>query len=265
MSDYEFVLVDAPATGVLRITLNRPEKRNAINNGMRAELFAALEAADIDDAVHVTVVRGAGPCFSSGYDLKQVGKEARPYYTAGGDGAWSRHVTEGWFHIWDLAKPVIAQVHGYAMAGGTELAAACDLVYVADDATFSYPVVRVISPPDFQYHPWLVGMRNAMELVLTGDPITGDDAVRMGLANRAFPAAELDARVVGIAERIAGVPAELLQINKRSVHRAMEIMGIRTGIRAGSELQGLASTLPSVQALLAGGDAVSTVKQAAGQ
>ena len=137
-------------------------------------------------------------------------------------------------------------------------------MYVAHDATFSYPVVRVISPPDFQYHPWLVGMRNAMELVLTGDPITGDDAVRMGLANRAFPADELDARVVAIAERIAGVPAELLQINKRSVHRAMEIMGIRTGLRAGSELQGLASKLPAVQALLAG-DAVASVKQATGR
>ncbi len=245
----EFIALDDPAPGVRRITLNRPEKRNAINNGMRSELFAALEAADVDDAVHVTIVRGAGPCFSAGYDLKRTAEE-RPYYT--------------WVHIWDLAKPVIAQVHGYAMAGGTELAAACDLVYVAHDATFSYPVVRVISPPDFQYHPWLVGMRNAMELVLTGDPITGDDAVRMGLANRAFPAEELDASVVAIAARIAGVPAELLQINKRSVHRAMEIMGIRTGVRAGSELQAIASRLPAVQALLAG-DAIASVKQATTQ
>ena len=257
---YEFIEVDDPAAGVRRVTLNRPDKRNAINNGMRAELFAALEAADVDETVHVTIVRGAGRCFSSGYDLKRAGEE-RPYYTAGGDGGWSRHVTEGWVHIWDLAKPVIAQVHGYAMAGGTELVAACDLVYVAHDATFSYPVVRVISPPDFQYHPWLVGMRNAMELVLTGDAVTGDDAVRMGLANRAFPADELDVQVIAIAERIAGVPAELLQINKRSVHRAMEIMGIRTGIRAGSELQGLASKLPAVQSLLEG-DALASVKRA---
>jgi enoyl-CoA hydratase len=263
-SAYEFIAVDDPAPGVHRITLNRPEKRNAINNGMRAELFADLERADIDETVNVTIVRGAGPCFSSGYDLKPAADDDRPYYTAGGDGSWSRHVTEGWVRIWDLAKPVIAQVHGYAMAGGTELAAACDLVYVAHDATFSYPVVRIISPPDFQYHPWLVGMRNAMELVLTGDPITGDDAVRIGLANRAFPADELDASVVAVAARIAGVPAELLQINKRSVHRAMEIMGIRTGLRAGSELQGLAAKLPAVQALLAG-DAVASVKQAAGQ
>ncbi len=259
--EYEFIVVDDPAPAIRRITLNRPEKRNAMNNGLRAELFAALEEADRDDAVHVSIIRGSGPCFSAGYDLKATA-EPRPYYTAGGDGAWSRHVTEGWTRIWDLAKPVIAQVHGYAMAGGTELVAACDLVYVAHDATFSYPVVRVISPPDFQYHPWLVGMRNAMELVLTGDPITGDDAVRMGLANRAFPADELDARVLAVAQRIGGVPAELLQINKRSVHRAMEIMGIRTGLRAGSELQALASQLPAVRALLAGGDPIASVKHA---
>lgn len=257
----EFIVVDDPAPTVRRITLNRPEKRNAINNGLRAELFAALEAADQDDGVHVSIIRGSGPCFSAGYDLKATAEE-RPYYTAGGDGAWSRHVTEGWTRIWDLAKPVIAQVHGYAMAGGTELVAACDLVYVAHDASFSYPVVRVISPPDFQYHPWLVGMRNAMELILTGDAITGDDAVRMGLANRAFPAEELDDRVLAIAQRIGGVPAELLQINKRSVHRAMEIMGIRTGLRAGSELQGLAAQLPAVRALLEGGDPISSVKNA---
>jgi len=257
---YEFIAVDDPATKVRRITLNRPDKRNAINNLLRDELFDALFTADAAADVSVVILRGSGPCFSAGYDLKR-GSEPRPYYTAGGDGAWSRHVTEGWFRIWDLATPVIAQVHGYAMAGGTELVAACDLVYVADDATFSYPVVRVISPPDFQYHPWLVGMRNAMELVLTGDPITGDDAVRMGLANRAFPAAELDERVLAIATRLAAVPAELLQINKRSVHRAMEIMGIRTALRAGSELQGLATHLESTKAMLSG-DAIAAVKDA---
>jgi enoyl-CoA hydratase len=258
---HEFIVVDDPVEKIRRITLNRPEKRNAINNGLRRELFAALEAADLDNDVHATIIRGSGPCFSAGYDLKATAEE-KPYYTADGDGMWSRHVTDGWTRMWDLAKPVIAQVHGYAMAGGTELVAACDLVYVAHDATFSYPVVRVISPPDFQYHPWLVGMRNAMEMVLMGDPITGDDAVRIGLANRAFNAGELDDQVLAMAARLAGVPAELLQINKRSVHRAMEIMGIRTGLRAGSELQGLAAQLPSVRELLRG-DAIASVKDAA--
>jgi enoyl-CoA hydratase len=235
---------------VRRFTLNRPEKRNALSNALRAELFGALEAADRDPAVRVSVVRGAGPCFSSGYDLASDLDADQPYPTAGGDGSWSRHVSEGWFKLWDLAKPVIAQVHGYAMAGGSELAAACDLVYVADDAKIGYPVVRMVSPPDMQFHPWLVGMRRAMELMLTGDSVSGTEAAAIGLANRAFPAAELEERVLELAERIAKIPSDLQQLNKRSVHRAMEVMGIRTAIRAGSELQALATHQPSVKKLL---------------
>jgi enoyl-CoA hydratase len=234
-STREFIAVDDPAPGVRRITLNRPEKRNAINNGMRAELFDALEAADVDDAVHVTIVRGAGPCFSSGYDLKPAAADERPYYTAGGDGSWSRHVTEGWVRIWDLAKPVIAQVHGYCLAGASELATGCDLVYMAEDARMGYPAVR-FGVPDMHFHAWFLGMRKAMEMMLTGDSITGVEAVARGWANDAFPADELDERVLEIARRISLVPAELLQLNKRVVHRQMDAMGMRAGIRAGTEL-----------------------------
>jgi len=188
------LLVDDPAPRVRRLTLNRPEKHNAISNELRGALYDALHAADRDPAVGVSIIRGAGPCFSSGYDLKSNLSADRPFYTATGDGTWSRHVTDGWSQLWDLAKPVIAQVHGYAMAGATELAAACDLVYTTDDAQFSYPVVRVLSPPDFQFHTMIVGMRAAMELMLTGDAIDGREAVRIGMANRAFPADELDER-----------------------------------------------------------------------
>ena len=244
------VLVDDPRPHVRRFTLNRPEKRNAISNALRAELFAGLEAADRDAAVRVSIVRGAGPCFSSGYDLASDLAADQPWYTPGGDGAWSRHVSEGWFKIWDLAKPVIAQVHGYAMAGGSELAAACDLVYVAADAKIGYPVVRLVSPPDMQFHPWLAGMRRAMELLLTGDSISGSEAVEAGLANRAWPADELDARVLDQAERVAKIPPDLQQLNKRSVQRAMDVMGARAAIRAGSELQALATHQPSVRKLL---------------
>ncbi|HVH06049.1 MAG TPA: enoyl-CoA hydratase-related protein [Myxococcota bacterium] len=244
------VLVDDPRPAVRRFTLNRPEKRNAISNALRTELFAGLEAADREDAVRVSIVRGAGPCFSSGYDLASDLAAQQPWYTAGGDGAWSRHVSEGWFRIWDLAKPVIAQVHGYAMAGGSELAAACDLVYVAADAKIGYPVVRMVSPPDMQFHPWLVGMRRAMELLLTGDSISGAEAAESGLANGAFPPEELEARVLELAERIAKIPSDLQQLNKRSVHRAMDVMGARAAIRAGSELQALATHQPSVRKLL---------------
>ncbi len=250
MADQPLLLIDEPAEWVRRITLNRPEKRNAISNRLRTELFAALEAHDRDENVRVTIIRGAGQCFSSGYDLGDDLFSNQPYYSAAGDGHWSRHVAEGWMRLWDLAKPVIAQVHGYAMAGGSELAAACDLVYVAEDARIGYPVVRMLSPPDMQFHPWMMGFRGAMEMMLTGDAVDGREAVALGLANRAWPVEQLDDAVLERACAVARIPADLNQINKRSVHRAMEVMGVRTAIRAGSELMALAVHQPSVQAVM---------------
>ena len=246
MSELTHILLDSPLPGVRRITLNRPEKRNALNNRLRSEIFATLEAHDRDPDVRVTIVRGAGPAFCSGYDLSADNQIDQPYHSAGGLGQWSRHVVEGWFHIWDLAKPVIAQVHGFCLAGGTELATACDLVYVAEDAQIGYPPVRLMSPPDMQFHPWTMGLRQAMESMLTGDALSGREAADKGWANRAWPAAQLEAEVLAVAERVAKLPTELAAINKRSVHRAMEIMGLRAAIRAGTDLQALAfQTEPS--------------------
>jgi len=182
------------------------------------------------------IVRGAGKCFSSGYDLGG-GNEGQeyPWYTAGGDGHWPRHVTQGWMSIWELAKPVIAQVHGYCLAGGSELATCCDLVYMADDAEMGYPAVR-FGVPDNHFHAWFVGMRKAMEMMVTGDSVNGPEAARLGWANASVPADQLEAKVLEVAQRITGVPPDLVQLNKRVVHRQMEIMGLHTGIRAGSEL-----------------------------
>ncbi|MEI8302121.1 MAG: enoyl-CoA hydratase-related protein [Burkholderiales bacterium] len=246
MTELLHILVDTPLPGVRRITLNRPEKRNALNNRLRGEIFATLEAHDRDPEVKLTIIRGAGAAFSSGYDLSANNTVAQPYHTAGGLGQWARHVVEGWFRVWDLAKPVIAQVHGYCLAGGTELATACDLVYVADDAQIGYPPVRLMSPPDMQFHPWMMGMRQAMESMLTGDALSGREAAEKGWATRAFPLEQLEAEVLSVAERVAKLPTELAAINKRSVHRAMEAMGMRAAIRAGTELQALAfQTEPS--------------------
>jgi enoyl-CoA hydratase len=247
---YELILIDNPRPLVHRVTLNRPEKRNALNNQLRTEILQALEEADQDQDVRVSILRGAGQCFSAGYDLGMNNSKGQPYYTAGGTGQWPRHVIEGSFRIWDMAKPVIAQVHGYCLAGASELATACDLVYVAEDAQIGYPPVRLISPPDMQFHPWLMGMRAAMEAMLTGDAISGIEAARTGFANRAFPVAELEHRVLEIAERVAKIPTDLQQINKRSVHRAMEVMGIRAAIRAGTELQALGAATQSSRAYM---------------
>ena len=238
----DILLLDAPGPGLLRLTLNRPEKRNALNNALRQAVLDALVAGDRDPDVKVMILRGAGPSFSSGYDLSANNAVDQPYHTAGGAGQWARHVVDGWMRIWDLAKPVIAQVHGHCLAGGSELATCCDLVYVADNAQIGYPPVRLMSPPDNQFHPWLMGMRDAMEMMLTGDAISGREAAEKGFANRAFAPEALEAEVLKIAARVALVPSELAQINKRSVHRAMEAMGLRAAIRAGTELQALAFT-----------------------
>jgi enoyl-CoA hydratase len=230
------VLIDDPAPHVRRFTLNRPEKRNALNHPLRGELIAGLQAADLDDDVRTSIVRGAGTSFSAGYDLGG-GNEGHeePHFTAPGEGHWPRHVTETWMGIWDLQKPVIAQVHGYCLAGGSELATGCDLVYIAHDAQMGYPAVR-FGVPDMQFHAFMLGMRAAMEMMVTGDSISGDEAVRLGWANRAFDAADLDAEVLAVAERIALLPPDIVQLNKRTVHRAMDHMGLRQSIRAGTDL-----------------------------
>ena len=242
-----YLLIEDPRPGIRIISLNRPEKRNALCNPLREELFNSLEEADSDSEVRVIVLSGAGSCFCAGYDLSYNNKEDMPYHSSKNDGFWPRHVVEGAFKIWDLSTPVIAQVHGYCLAGGTELAASCDLVYVANDVKIGYPVVRSMSPPDNQIFPWLMGMRHAMEMMLTGESIDGETAVKQGFANRSFDVKSLEEEVLKIAEKVAKVPSDLQAINKRAVHRQMEAMGMRTGIRAGTEMQALAMHSKSTQ------------------
>ncbi len=248
----DLLLVDDPADGVRRLTLNRPDKRNALSHRLRGALLDALVAADVDERVRVTIVRGAGTCFSAGYDLGG-GNEGQdlPFPTTPGDGQWPRHVTDGWMGIWDLAKPVIAQVHGWCLAGGSELATGCDLVYVADDARMGYPAVR-FGVPDMHFHAWFLGMRKAMEMMVTGDSITGTEAVELGWAKAAYPVDDLDGAVLEVAGRIAAMPTDVVQLNKRSVHRQMEYMGMRAGIRAGTELCALGVHSASMAEFLAG-------------
>jgi enoyl-CoA hydratase len=234
-----FVLVDDPAPFVRRLTLNRPTKRNALSHGLRTQLFDALRDGDADRDVRVMIIRGGGPCFSAGYDLAQDPSETPPWPISRSDGAWARHVLQGWFEMMDMATPIIAQVHGYCLAGGTELATACDLVYVADDAQIGYPPVRLMSSPDMNWHTWLLGYRRAMEAMLTGDSMSGIEAVASGFANRSFPLADLDTAVLAMAERVAKVPPDLQSLNKRVVHRSMEAMGMRDGMRAAADVNAL--------------------------
>jgi enoyl-CoA hydratase len=238
------VIIDDPAPLIRRFTLNRPAKRNAMNDALRGQLFEGLRAGDRSRDVSVMIIRGSGPAFSAGYDLASPNRDVERSI-AKVDGWWSRHVVNNWFEMWDMATPIIAQVHGWCLAGGTELANACDLIYVADDAKIGYPPVRLMSPPDMTWQPWMMGLRRGMEALLTGDHMTGVEAVAAGAANRAFPEADLDGEVLAIAERIAKIPPDLLALNKRAAHRAMDAMGIRNGIRATADIQALGFHQPS--------------------
>lgn len=246
------IVVDRPAPKVARITLNRPEKRNALSATLRREILAATRELDRDGEVSVTIIRGAGSCFSAGYDLSRDPAQHGDHidHTAGGEGWFMRGVVNGWMSIWDLAKPVIAQVHGYCLAGGSELATGCDLVYVAEDAKIGYPAVR-FGTPDMQYHAWLFGMRAGMESMLTGDSFSGVEAARLGWANRAYPPDELEESVLAIAQRIAEIPSDVVQLNKRTVHRAMDAMGLRAALRAGTEMAALTTHSATARGFIA--------------
>jgi enoyl-CoA hydratase len=255
---YEWIEVSDPAPGVRRIQLNRPDKRNAINNGMRGELLAALQAADGDDSVRVSILQGAGSCFSSGYDIKSDLGAEQPYFTPQVGMQWARHVSEGWMSIWDLAKPVIAQIHGYAMAGGLELAGACDLAYAASDARLSHSVLG-FALPDFAWFPVYLAPRHAMELHIAGREYTGEEAASIGLINQAFSADELAERVMQIALRITQSSPAAVTVNKRYVYTALEARGARQLIRTAADLQ----AGPHLGALTSAGDLGDRIKDVA--
>eukprot|EP00510_Aplanochytrium_minuta_P008435 CAMPEP_0184045040 /NCGR_PEP_ID=MMETSP0956-20121227/655_1 /TAXON_ID=627963 /ORGANISM="Aplanochytrium sp, Strain PBS07" /LENGTH=312 /DNA_ID=CAMNT_0026336219 /DNA_START=137 /DNA_END=1075 /DNA_ORIENTATION=- len=235
----QFIEVDRPAPFVSRITLNRPEKRNCMNHELRAQLFNQLQLNDQDPDIRVTIIRGAGKSFCAGYDLSMKRNVALPMFEAEGDGQFQRHVLNGWFMMMDLAKPIIAQVQGYCLAGGSELAAACDIIVCGENAKIGYPPVRTMGLPDTQIFPWVCGMRKAMEIMLTGDNMTGAEAAKCGWATKVVADDELEATVLEMAKRVAKIPSDLLAFNKRSVHRAMEAKGMRTHLRTGTDLQAL--------------------------
>ncbi len=219
-----------------RITLNRPEKLNALSRGLLAELDQAFQDANQDIDVSVLVIKGAGRAFSAGYDLSPSppppGTSPLPPTLSGISGVWQRETAdkERWLRLWNLGKPTIGQVHGYCLAGGTELAAACDLVICAEDAQFGYPIVRGTGTPPCLLWAYLMNQRKVREYIFTGDYIAGTEAVKLGLANYAVPADKLEEEVNALAARVAKVPLELLALNKAGVNAVYEGMGFREGI-----------------------------------
>jgi enoyl-CoA hydratase len=220
---------------IARITLNRPEKLNAINDAMPRELREAVAAANADDEVHVIVLAGAGRAFCAGYDLELYAERPRPVPYSQNlpwdpmvDYAGMSENTACFMSLWRSFKPVICRVQGYAVAGGSDIALCADLVIMAEDARIGYPPARVWGCPTTAMWVYRLGAERAKRMLLTGDLITGAEAVRIGLVSEAVPASELDATVERWAARMAGVPRNQLMMQKLMINQAYDNMGLAT-------------------------------------
>jgi enoyl-CoA hydratase len=238
--------------GYATITLNRPEKRNALSMDLLTELNTALWDADDDREVHAVVIKGAGKDFSAGYDLTpNTNTSTRPKlrdseYRRGGlfygeaatcdDDAWRLEYSQRLrMAIFDMHKPVVAQLHGNCLAGGTDIALLCDIVIAADDATIGVPPTHDIGTTPNCMWLYHCGPQWAKRLLLTGDTISGADAAKIGLVMKSVPASLLDAEVTGLMNRFGVIDADLLSGNKRILNIGMELMGARTLQRMAAE------------------------------
>ncbi len=218
---------------VATITLNRPDRLNAIDHHMPREIRAAVERAGKDDAVHVILLTGAGRAFCAGYDLmayaqtqgENPGVQSMPWDPTV-DFRMMYQNTLDFQSLWRSHKPTIAKVHGYAVAGGSDIALSCDLVVMANDAKIGYPPARVWGCPTTAMWVFRIGAERAKRMLLTGDLVDGRAAQAMGLVSEAVPDADLDAHVATMALRMAAVPKNQLMMQKLVINQAYENMGL---------------------------------------
>ncbi|UUV29708.1 crotonase/enoyl-CoA hydratase family protein [Amycolatopsis roodepoortensis] len=215
------------------LTLNRPERLNAINDVMPREIRQAVELANEDDAVRVIVVRGEGRSFCAGYDLKQFAEddaEGRwnqgPVWDPVKDYRVMKRNTDDFFSLWRSLKPTVCQVQGHAIAGGSDIALSCDVLIMANDARIGYPPARVWGCPTTAMWVYRVGAQRAKRMLLTGDTIDGATAAEWGLALDAVEPGRLEAAVEELADRMAGVPTNQLVMQKLMINQAYDNMGL---------------------------------------
>lgn len=236
MPHYATLQIDADprAPRVARLLLNRPERLNAINDDTAREIRAAVEWANAEDSIHVIVVQGAGKGFCGGYDLAAYAEQTQEHPCQQESQPWDPMVdyaamkrnTEDFMSLWRSAKPTIAQVHGAAVAGGSDIALCCDLLVMADDARIGYMPTRVWGCPTTAMWTYRLGPMRAKQLMFTGDVISGRTAADWGLATASVPGDQLDAYTLALAERIAGVPHSHLAMHKMVVNQVMLSMGL---------------------------------------
>jgi enoyl-CoA hydratase len=231
--DYETILYERVGK-VARITLNRPEKRNAQSGELIAELHDAMMRAEADDDINVVTLFGAGPAFSAGHDLKS-GSNSGPFahydrHSLHGNLRYADDVLFGyWMYIHDLSKPTIAAVHGFVATAGISLAAMCDLIVAADDAKFLDHAVTLFATPgtELGWYPWDLGVRKAKEFLWTQPVWDAHTMERLGLVNRVVPRDQLESTVMEMAEQISLASPIAVQLTKKSINEAWKLMGKR--------------------------------------
>ena len=238
------------AEGVATLTLDRPRRLNTITPELADDVRAALAQAEDDPDVRAVRLRGAGRAFCAGYDIEwgaqvmQDGEGDRPWDPMADLRQMSRFVQDTYMALWRSPKPVIAQVHGFCVGGGTDFALCSDLIVCAEDCRIGYPPARVWGSPTTAMWTYRLGLERSKRLLLTGDPIDGRTAVAWGLASEAVPAAEVEAAGLALARRVARLPASQLHAMKVLVNQAYEQMGLGVTQLIGTLLDGAARHTP---------------------
>lgn len=226
------------------ITLNRPEVMNALNLPLFQELREALLEAETDSAIHCIVIRGGGGNFSAGNDLTAA-RSTKHAHTYSGPRGFITIGNKTLWAIWENKKPVIAAVEGYCLGGGFELAMTCDFVYADEAAKLGEPEVRLADSPPFLISPWVMGLRQAKHILLTGDIITAEKALQYGVLNEVCKKGNLEAQVEKLARKLEAFPQETWHFNKRTVNRVYEIMGFHASIDLGIDMFATIKTTPN--------------------
>ena len=219
------------------ITLNRPQKLNALNGAVVSGLREGMQRAAADDEVKIVVLTGAGRAFSAGYDIaEEVASEIK------GADRWHDVLAADvgmTMELWSLPKPTIAAVRGWCLAGACDLAMACDMIVATEDARFGEPEVRYGSGPVTMLMPFVLGQKKTNELLFTGDTIDATEAERVGLVNHVVPGEELEAAVGELVRKIAPTPLSTLRLTKIALTRAYEAMGLRQAVSANLDLSAI--------------------------
>jgi enoyl-CoA hydratase/carnithine racemase len=218
---------------VATLTLNRPEKMNALNKELQLELRQAIERLEDDPAVRAVVITGSGRCFSSGFDIS--GSVAGGPRTMQQVRDTVKRENDPLFRIWRSRLPFVAAVHGYCLGGACDLAMVCDITIAAESAQFGEPEIQFQSASAFPIMPWVLGMKKTRELLLTGDRIGAAEAERIGLVNRVVSDDQLLREAGRMARKLAKIPLPAMQLNKQALNRAYDLRGFSSTIDLGGE------------------------------